>query len=499
MRHWLLFVPCVIAVTLLQTAAAQDPPAEKPAPPAAKPASETPATPATHEVQATPFEITVKQDGVFESSRMAEIAIRPQNTLTLTVERAVDHGRSVRKGHTLVWLDTSAIDKQIQSAEHDLQISQLSLRVSEAEVEEAEKLFGLDMQAAVRSNKIAEEDLDYFLRITRPSTEKSAKFSLESARHSLEYAQEELDQLRKMYEADDLTEESEELVLKRARRSVESAEYYLESAETRYNRTLDQDLPRQVVDLRDAAQRQQLGLQKSKVALPISLKKRQLELEKAKRQHQKSVEDLAKLKRDREALKVTAPIDGTVYYGQCTRGKWSDPARYQEKLTPGGSLTPKQPFLTVVAMRPLLVRLDVPEKELQHVRRGMAATVRPVALPDLALAAKVHSIGQIPIAGNAFDCVLRIETEKLHAQLVPGMNCKVEFHVYRNEKAITVPKSAVFEEEDGSGKTYVYVKTAEGETVKRPVVVGRRDAEKAEIRRGLKTGEKILLEKPDAK
>ncbi|MFV1965466.1 MAG: HlyD family secretion protein [Pirellulaceae bacterium] len=504
MRQLPLIVCCLLMSALFcRVVKADDPPSEKPStPPAEKVATPDPDKPATqkaqtHKVREEAFRIRVEQQGVFESSRMMAVAIKSHNTLTLTVERAVQHGKHVKKGQPLVWLDTAKIDEQIRSAEHSLKMSQLSLKESEAELELVESSLPLDRRATERAKKQADDDLRYFAEVTRPNSEKSAKFSLESSQHSLEYAREELDQLQKMYEADDLTEESEELVLKRAQRAVESAKYFLEFAQVRYDRTIEKDLPRQWVDLTETAKRQEFSLQKTKVTLPLSLKKQQLELEKLKQQHKKSSEDLAKLKRDRQALNVTAPMDGVVYYGRCTRGKWQDKSRLQEKLIPGGSLVAKQPFLTVVALRPLLVRVDLAEKELQHIRRGMAAVVKPTAFPDVELAAKVTLVSPIPIAPGVFDCLLRMEDKEVNARLVPGMNCKVEWRVYDADKAITVPKAAVFTEEDNAKKTFVYVLTPEGQHVKRPVVVGKHTAEKIEIRRGLKAGEEVLLTRPD--
>ena len=49
--------------------------------------------------------------------------------------------------------------------------------------------------------------------------------SLKSSEQYLAYAAEELNQLKKMYEADDLTEETEEIILQRAQYQYERAKF----------------------------------------------------------------------------------------------------------------------------------------------------------------------------------------------------------------------------------------------------------------------------------
>ena len=69
-------------------------------------------------------------------------------------------------------------------------------------------------------------------------TVKSAEFMVKYYNFMLDYEKDELEQLEKMYEADDLTEETEEIVLKRQRNSVEFAEFSLENAKLSRDETL---------------------------------------------------------------------------------------------------------------------------------------------------------------------------------------------------------------------------------------------------------------------
>ena len=74
----------------------------------------------------------------------------------------------------------------------------------------------MDLVAAERSRRIAKEDLAQMLEVELPTARKAVDFSLQMSADSLAYEKEELRQLEKMYKADDLTEETEEIVLRRA-------------------------------------------------------------------------------------------------------------------------------------------------------------------------------------------------------------------------------------------------------------------------------------------
>ena len=117
----------------------------------------------------------------------------------------------------------------------------------------------------------AEEALAYFEEVQLQQNREMAKESLQSAEFRLEYAQEELNQLEKMYEEDNLTEETEEIILKRTRRSVESAKRSLERTRLATKRTLKVTLPRSHDALKSAAKKAVLEHELARLSLPRAL------------------------------------------------------------------------------------------------------------------------------------------------------------------------------------------------------------------------------------
>ena len=142
---------------------------------------------------------------------------------------------------------------------------------------------------------------------------------------------------------------------------------------------------------------------------------------------------------------VKAPIDGIVYYGHSTRGKWS--AVSVETLRRGATIMPNDVFMTVVQTRPLTIRTTVPESQLQRVRAGLQAVVQPVGFAGLKLSAVVQRVGAIPMGSSGFDCQLTVAGDGLNSAIVPGMNCEMKMIPYKKTDALTVPPKAVFTED----------------------------------------------------
>ena len=223
--------------------------------------------PATAKVEKGPFKIEVNLTGVFEAEHMTEVSIKPKAwVLPLVVERAVELGTPVKKGDILVEFDHDKIDKAIQDAEVEVALGELALKHAEQELPLLEKALPIDLTAAERAKAQADEDLKKFLEIDRSRSERNAQFTVKRSVEFLEYSKEELRQLEKMYRSKDLTEETEEIILRRQRFQVEMGEFNLKEAELRRDQTLKIDLPRQEERLRESAVKQSIDLEKARAA-----------------------------------------------------------------------------------------------------------------------------------------------------------------------------------------------------------------------------------------
>lgn len=375
--------------------------------------------------------IVVKLDGTFESPAAVAIKAGTKEIKTLAIERIVAHGTAVEKGQNLVWFKTEEIDKQIADAELDGKLAEVALRDAEFKFKQFQESQKLDREAAERTRTRAREDRDQFVRVDREQQIKSTDFNLRNVKASLENAEEELAQLEKMYLEDDLTEESEEIVLKRARQAVDQARFRLESSELQAKQTLEKTIPRLLVDQESGLPRAELTYESATSELDFARARREIEMAKERKKFKEQEKKLNDLRAERKQMVITAPQVGIFLHGALTRGAIADKA---STLEPGTSVGADQVIGTVAANKPLHLRVSVPEDQLRHVKVGGKATVTPTAYPDQALEASVKSLSLTPYANRQFDCVLTVKLGKLADSIHPAMSARAEFKVEQEDK-----------------------------------------------------------------
>jgi multidrug efflux pump subunit AcrA (membrane-fusion protein) len=445
------------------------------------------------------LKIEVELSGVFEAQKTAEIVLRPEQWSELKVLDAVEHGATVQRGDLLVTLDLENIDRQIADLKTDLQSKQLGLKLAEAQLKTLEAVAPMELAAAERTNREVQDDLDYYLKTERPLNLRSAEYMLKRAEFYKEFAEEELRQLEKMYKADELTEETEEIILKRARFNAELSRFSYELSKIDHERMLGTELPRRDQRLTESAKLASLVWQRARVTLPAELNQQRILVEQQRVAEERARQKLEELVADREAMRVTAPIGGVVYYGQATRGKFASADTVADDLVRGGSLSANKVFMTIVQPRPVFVRATLPEKELEYVTAGLKGTVRPAGFSDVRLTGIVERVSPVPISSGSFEARVTVAAEKGSEAIMPGMSCKVDFLGYVKKSALTLPPKAVGTDPLDDTKHYVMVLSKDGKQKKRPVGVGKQTDKAVELLKGLKEGDEVLAEYPNDK
>ncbi|MBT3201760.1 MAG: HlyD family efflux transporter periplasmic adaptor subunit [Phycisphaerales bacterium] len=435
----------------------------------------------TIKVKQAPLKIEIKLPGVFEATKTTEVSFKAKAAASLTVLKAVAHGTIVSKGDILVTPDLKKFDEALKAKQYADLSADLAFRQAEAEYEQLKAATPLKLAAAARSAKAAQENLAYFKK-DQPLRKKATIEAYQSAADRLAYIKEELRQLKKMYEADDLTDATEEIVLRRTQDSVRRSELAEKQAKAALDAALATNLARQATGMILAAQAATTADKDAKILLPMALEKAKLGIEAARRARKKAIKALADFKADRDAMTIKAPAAGVVYYGRCTKGKWASTG-LDAKLAPKGKLLAKEVFMTIVDPKTLMVRVSVTEKDFGLLTAGSTGKAIATAYPGRKLNVTLDKFATIPTAGGQFNAQLAMPAG--HGPVVAGMTCNVTLTAYENAKAITVPVSAISNE---AGDDCVYVKLA-GKKTKRPVVLGKTHAGKVEIVKGLTAGE----------
>ncbi|MEX2216346.1 MAG: HlyD family efflux transporter periplasmic adaptor subunit [Phycisphaeraceae bacterium] len=452
--------------------------------------------PATHVVKKDEFKISLNLTGVFESKSVRSIDLRPQFWQAWVLSKAAAHGKLVKKGDVLVQFDSKAIDDAIHDYEASRSLADLEYQAAQEQLSMMEETVPLDLANAERNKDYFDQDYKRYLDLEVPMSRRLAEQNLMQVQNFLAYEKEELKQLEKMYKADDLTEETEEIILKRQRDQVARIEFMFERAKQTFEQTTAVMLPREELQVKNNEKISEIRLRVARQQLPRMLIQQRLAVQKMTRDREKSLENYKKLKSDRALMTIKAPIDGYVYYGSDTRGQFTQVAALTGMLQEGQPIKPGTTLMTIVAPRPLAVRTTISEATLGFAKPGIAGKAKPTAFSDLALDAKLESVSLVPLAPGQFDAVVAITPAKGDESVMPGMNCAIKLTAYVKKDAITIPPATIHADEDDDDRKFVYLLEKDGKNRKVEVKTGKSVGTKTEILAGLKEGDKVLLQKP---
>jgi RND family efflux transporter MFP subunit len=169
---------------------------------------------------------------------------------------------------------------------------------------------------------------------------------------------------------------------------------------------------------------------------------------------------------------IRSPLDGFVS------------ARY---VTAGQYVTPYTPVMEIVAVHPLKLRVDAPERLVGAIRPGLPVAVRTDAFPDRDFQGTVTRVGA---ALDANTRTLPVESEIPNAEVLlkPGQFAHVTINL-GSTPAIVVPRSAI---DTFAGTHRAFVADADGTLHTRSVTLGRDLGELVVVLAGVAAGETVV-------
>lgn len=485
---------CLALLALLAPvalAAPEEPPAPAgtPAPAAAEAAPKAEPEPETETLAAGPFAVKVELPAAFEAPVTHEVAWKPK-ALGGEVEVVEAAGPGpVEAGQVLVRLKAPRQAEQVEIARLDLALAEAQVERLTLEDARREQAQALQRASLAREATRAEEDLKRWLELERELRRSEAVHGLKGSENSLEDAIEELSQLEKMYTADDLTEETEDIVLKRSQRELARQRERLEFIRQRNAWALAISLPRDQENLEHRVQETRMERERFEATAGLALARARTELKKARMELEHQRLALGRLEADLEALVLRAPAAGTAWPGALVRGRWQGIEEALKALAPGEKVRAGQVLMTVVAPGALRVRAQVPEALAFVVAVGDTGSVAPTAADDLRLPVTVSLLAPTAVDGKH---ELQATLGAGDPRLLPGHTGTLRLRSRPQEAALTVPEAAVQREGD---VTRVFVR-AEGATTPREVRLGLRSEGRIEVREGLAAGERVLVKAP---
>ena len=191
---------------------------------------------------------------------------------------------------------------------------------------------------------------------------------------------------------------------------------------------------------------------------------------------------------------IKSPIDGVVT---------------DRPLYVGDLATANQPLLTVMNISKLIAKGHIPQSEATQLKVGNPAQLKVPGLDD-------PIEGKVTLVSPALDpgsttIEVWVEAKTPNPALRPGITVQVAMTAKTVKDAVVVPAAAVYKNPEGNGN-YVLVAGTDDKAHQKPVQVGIRNGEDAQIASGINPGDpvitsggyavpdgtKIKVEKPEA-
>ncbi len=466
---------CALVLALPATGSAQEP---SPAP-APNPAPNT--APQDFVVQPGDHSIDLALDGLLVPARTRKIAFAPTAFAgSAMVANVLPSGSSVSAGNLVIELECEDLERELKRAAADLDAAQTEMDLFDAEtaVREDEQTHKIEDLESRLTRTVREQES--FEKYSGPRMLEGSALGVRRSEYNIADQKEELAQLEGMYKQSQLSSETQEIVLQRARRDVATAEKSLELTRVDAEVTRLYTHPDRGRELAQNVDSRASELARERESIRIAQARRVLERIRARQKLQDAADRLERLRRDHEGLRCSAPASGVLVHS----------------LDPGDPVKPGQILATLQEVDRLQIALDVDAAALRVLAEGSVVRIVPEEFPDLALDGKVARIGAAGKASEAKGKPARFPVEislgATQSLLRAGLRCQVSVAGLALKNVLAVPRKAVFSEGGAS-----FVRVREGDAIaKRRVALGLGNAELAHVVDGLEPGDTVLLEPP---
>jgi HlyD family secretion protein len=201
-------------------------------------------------------------------------------------------------------------------------------------------------------------------------------------------------------------------------------------------------------------------------------------------------EQLEKLRTQLEKTRITAPQDGLVVY--------ADSNTRSATIGEGALVRERQELIKLPDTSKMLVKVQVHESQINHLRPGLPAWVTIDSMPDRRYRGRVGMISPLPDAESRWTnpnlkvYSTEVVIEETLAGVKPGISAQAEIIVTNLRDVLTVPIQAVT---TLGGEQVVYVQNG-SELKPVPVEVGLYNHRHIEIRGGVEEGARVALAPP---
>jgi hypothetical protein len=219
----------------------------------------------------------------------------------------------------------------------------------------------------------------------------------------------------------------------------------------------------------------------------------------AKAVYNQELERAKDLESEIAKFKIYAPQDGIVVFVVPDRAVWGA-SGLMPLVAEGEPVHEGQKLMYIPNLGQMQVNIRISEDLIAHVRAGQAAQIQVEAYPDKVLHGRVRAVANVGSRPDfqatdvkVYQTLVAIDKKDTFRGLKPGMSAEVTLSTGEElESVLTVPVRATFGARARGGRRSCLVLTTRG-VEEREVFLGLGNGQMAEVKSGLKEGEKVLI------
>lgn len=410
--------------------------------------------------------------------------------------KVVDENKEVKKGEIVAEYETYDLILKIDDLKVSLDNKKKDLEIALDEMEILKSTNEADIRTARDAVTEAEDAYSKYWRLEGPRDRDEQNLKVDEAAKTLQDAEDELSAKILTFNT---TVYSDAAAEEKAQKEIDTAKQKRDSANTKYNSAVQErkifkryTQPSKLKELRNKLAQARLNLRKTKVKTEASIAQKKNQLFQYETQIRKYERDLKKHQSYLPMMKLIAPVDGIVIYGDPDR-RWGNP-----EVKVGMDARRKQVIITIPDMSKMIVDVNLPEQYRSKVSAGDRVVITPDSIQTIKQAGRIDTIASLPVSLIPWDQnspkIYRtvVDFNNNDPRVVSGMSVQVEVVSRVLKNVLFIPIEAVFEE---NGKLLVYKVTLAGPE-KVFIKINESNNNYVEVTEGLKEGDDIYLYRP---
>lgn len=441
-----------------------------------------------YDARRSDFLISVVEGGTVEA--VNEVIVRSEFEGTARIIFIVKEGSYVKKGDTVVELDSAQAQDQVNQQQITFEKNQFAVTQAEQQLTIQKSVVDGEVQAAELKLKFAQIDLDKYLKGERDQLRRNADIEITNVVENLKIAEDRLDWTRKLFEKGWETKtklDQDELSVSQLRLKKEQAEKTLWMLK-------EFDEKKKLQTLEAAVQEASENLERVKLQGERRLAQYQADVETQKSTLELSAKKLERDRKQLESCKIKAPQDGLVVYAGGGGGmRFSSESMIEE----GAVVRNRQELIKLPDTSEMKLEIKIHEAHINSIHQGQQAFVVLDSMPDKRFEGVVNRVGLVPDTQSRWGnpnlklyATQVLITDKL-PNVKPGVSARAEIVITNLADVITIPIQAVTTRK---GRQVVFLPGDPPQPT--PVTVGMYNTKFIQITEGLKPGERVLLSPP---